>query len=90
MADRIFDVEYTLTRTVRVRVPNDPQIVYRGENPEDVAEEFALGGKSAWPEYVLSSDEDYDVESVREIRPKQEAAQSAEPNYVVDTTRHPI
>ncbi len=33
-------------------------------------------GKSAWPDYVLSSDDDYDVESVTEVHPNQKAAQS--------------
>lgn len=71
MSEKIFDVEISITRKVRVRVPDDPAIVYssRGESQEDVAEEFALGGKGVWPDYVISSDEDYDVESVTETQP---------------------
>lgn len=66
MADRIFDVEITITKMVRVRVPvDDPKVVREGEDVEDIAEEFALGGKASWPEWVISEDEDHDVESVR-------------------------
>lgn len=69
LTDRIFDVEITITKTVRVRVPDDPEIVYksRGETAASVAEEFALGGKASWPEYVISSDEDYEIEGIKEI-----------------------
>lgn len=71
LTERIFDVEITITKTVRVRVPDDPEIVYksRGETQASVAEEFALGGKASWPEYVISSDEDYEIEGVKEVFP---------------------
>jgi hypothetical protein len=69
-ADRIFDVEVIVTRFVRVRVPDDPEILM-GNSPEEVAEEFAGGG---WPEYVLSQEEDYTIESVRSV-PATEAVQ---------------
>lgn len=67
MADRIYDVEITITKTVRVRVPDD---VLTGSNndPEEAAEEFALGGKASWPNYVLTESQDTDIESVREVR----------------------
>lgn len=68
MADRIFDVEITITKTVRVRVPADMKDHPPHSDDEDAAEEFALGGKAAWPEYVISEDEDYDIESVRELK----------------------
>jgi hypothetical protein len=64
MSDNIFDVEITVTKFVRVRVPDDPEVLM-GDTPEEVAEEFALGGKSGWKEYVISEEENYDVESVR-------------------------
>lgn len=72
MPDRIFDVEITITKTVRVRVPDDPEIVYaaRGETPATAAEDFALGGESQWPEYVISTDEDYEVDSIKEVKPE--------------------
>lgn len=34
---------------------------------EEAAEEFALAGKSGWPEYIVSTDEDYDVDSIKEV-----------------------
>lgn len=64
MADKIYDVVITVTKTVRVRVPDD--LVEEDETAEDVAEEFALGGKSSWPDYVISEDVESDVESVEE------------------------
>lgn len=63
--DRIFDVTVVITKTVRVRVP--AAVVNKGESYEDVAEEFGEGGKSTWPEYVLSEEEDRDVEMVTEV-----------------------
>lgn len=69
MADRVFDVELTITKTVRVKVPD-----YMKDHPphstdEEAAEEFAIGGKALWDEFVLSEDEDIDVESVTEVTP---------------------
>lgn len=72
MPDRIFDVEITITKTVRVRIPDDMKNHPPRTPDEESAEELALGGKAAWPEYVLSEDEDFEVESVREV--KQAAA----------------
>lgn len=63
---KTFDVEITTTKTVRVRVPLDPQIIGR-DAPEKVAEEFAQGGKAAWPEYVLDEEEDTEVDAVNEV-----------------------
>ena len=70
MADqfRTYDVELTITKTVRVRVPLDEKIT-NGDAPEKVAEEFATGGKALWPEWVISEDEDLDIDSVREVVP---------------------
>lgn len=62
MSETIFDVELTVTKTVRVRVPSS--VLNDGGSPEEAAEEFAQGGKAAWPDYVISEDEDCDVDSV--------------------------
>lgn len=73
MTTKTFEVEITITKFVKVRVPSE---VLEGPpygTAEDAAEEFALGGKSSWPEYVISEDEDYDVESVREIKEAEAA-----------------
>lgn len=67
MADRTYDVEITITKTVRVRVPDDV-LIGSNSDPEEAAEEFALGGKSSWPDYVLTESEDHDIESVRLVR----------------------
>jgi hypothetical protein len=67
--DKIFEVEIEFTRRVYVRLPvDDPEVVRAGETAEDVAEEIALGGKEAWPQYVSRQDEDYDVLAVREAK----------------------
>lgn len=65
MSETIFDVELTITKTVRVRVPAD--VLSTGENPEEAAKEFAQGGKAAWPDYVISEDEDCDVDGVTQV-----------------------
>lgn len=67
MAERIYKVEVVTTRIVKVRVPDD---VLSGSNndPVEAAEEFAIGGKAAWPKYVLSEHSDYEVESVSELK----------------------
>lgn len=67
--ERIFDVEITTTRYVHVRVPAD--VLNDGEDAEDAAEEFALGGKTSWPEYVISEEASPDVETVTEIHPQR-------------------
>lgn len=67
MAERIFDVELTITKKVRVRVPDYIKDHTPYTSDEDSAEEFALGGKALWDEYVLSETTDCDVESVTEI-----------------------
>lgn len=72
MTEKIFDVEISVTRRVRVRVPDDVVYKNRGETFADAAfaaaaEEFAIGGKSGWPEYVISEDENYEIESVRAV-----------------------
>jgi hypothetical protein len=67
-AYRVFEVEIEIVKRVHVRLPvDDAQIIHAGENIEDVAEEFALGGKSAWPQYVIREDADHDVIAVREV-----------------------
>jgi hypothetical protein len=63
---KIFDVEITVSKTVRVKVPLDEKIT-NGDPLREVAEEFALGGKAAWPEWVLSEDEEFEVDGVREV-----------------------
>jgi hypothetical protein len=78
MSDRIYDVEITISKTVRVRVPvDDHAVVQPDEDPEAVAEEFALGGKVAWPDYVISVSTDHDVESVTEIPSSRAASEKA-------------
>jgi hypothetical protein len=67
MSEQVFDVIVTVTKKVRVKVPSEVLSKTRQEDPKEVAEEFALGGRSSWPEYVLSEDENYDVESVTEV-----------------------
>jgi hypothetical protein len=74
MADKLFDVQITITKTIRVRIPaNNPLLVSGDETAADVAEEIAIGGKERWPLLVLSEHEDFDIESVREVAaaPKQ-------------------
>lgn len=63
---RTFEVDLTITKTVRVRVPMDEKIT-NGDAPEKVAEEFAMGGRALWPKWVITEDEEADVDSVREI-----------------------
>jgi len=70
MVERIFDVVIETRREVRVRVPDD---VLDGSTHEDVAEEFALGGKRAWPLYVISEETDSDVDSVTDVTDQQPA-----------------
>jgi hypothetical protein len=66
MSERIYDVEISIIKTVRVRVPDDPQITM-GDDVEDVAEEFALGGTGSWSEYVISEESETNVEEIREV-----------------------
>ena len=72
MADKIFDVLITIEKTVRVRVPDD-QDVLQGDTPEEVAEEFAQGGRETWPDYFISCDEDLTVESVTRVKNRKAA-----------------
>ena len=67
MDGRVFDVTVTITKTVRVKVPDDVLSKTNPEDPKEVAEEFALGGRSSWPKYVINEDEYYDIDSVREV-----------------------
>lgn len=67
MSDRIFEIELTIGRTVRVRIPDD--IVKEGETHESVAEEIALGGKESWPEYVIRENDDADIDWIQELKP---------------------
>jgi hypothetical protein len=60
---RIYEVEITVSKLVKVRVPGD---VLDGSDPEDVAEEFATYAE-AWPEHLIDEDVDVTVEAVREI-----------------------
>lgn len=49
MADKIYDVEVTITKTVRVRVPaDDPEVVYPGEKPSPKNSALAakMGGRN--------------------------------------------
>ena len=66
MADRFYDVEIIVTKNVRVRVPDnalDPPT----DCPIEAAEEFALGGASSWPDYVMHEDADHQVETVTQV-----------------------
>ena len=67
MADRIFEVELVITKKVRVRVPDYVKDHAPYTSDEESAEEFALGGKATWNQFVIREDVDCDVESVREI-----------------------
>ena len=66
MSERIFDVEITVRKTVRVRVPDE--VLQRG-TAEEAAEEFGLGGSRLWGKYVICENEEHDVEEIREIKP---------------------
>lgn len=74
MGARVFDVLITIERTVRVVV--DPAKCGPVSDYQEAAEEFALGGKAAWGDYVLDEDEEYEVECVREITTAQTEGQS--------------
>lgn len=63
---RTFDVSITVNKIVRVRVPMD-EVVTNGDDPEEVAKEFAEGGKLTWPQWVVSEDEDIEVDQIDEV-----------------------
>lgn len=68
MADKIYDVRVVITKTVRVRVPVDDAEVMGGSTPLEAAEEFGLGGKRSWPEFVISEESDHDVDDITEVK----------------------
>lgn len=66
--EAIYEVTFTVTHVVRVKFDiSDEELVTPGEDPEDVAEEFARAGKGGWPEYIVSMEESTEVESIIEI-----------------------
>lgn len=59
MASRLFDIEMTITRKVRVRV-FDAQL-FKNETAEDVAREFAIENEN-----VVHFTEEAEIDSIRE------------------------
>lgn len=69
MAEAIYDVVMTITRRVRVKFDiTNRELLREDEDPEDVAEEFARGGKRLWPDYVISTEEEADLDSIMEVK----------------------
>jgi hypothetical protein len=69
MTSRKFHVEITMTKTVEVEITDD--MMSEDEDIEEVAQEVAL---MDFGDSSKTFDEDYEVESVREVTAAQESA----------------